>query len=80
MACACEAELGGAEGVLLGHGVFGAVEAVEDERAEERVADFAVAADVVLALVIDEIKLVALAFARRRRDTCAARCNPRCRG
>ena len=38
-----EAELGGKEGVFLGHGILGAVEAVEDELAEKRVTDFAVA-------------------------------------
>ena len=75
-----EAELGGLEGVLLRHRVFGAVQAVEDELAEERVADFAVAVDVVLALVIDEVEVVAFEVARRRRDICAARCSPRCRG
>ena len=45
--------------MVLGHGGFGAVEAVEDELAEVGEADFAVAADVVLAGVIDEEEVVA---------------------
>ena len=40
--------------MLLRHRIFGAVQAVEDELAEEWEADFAVAADVVLALVVHE--------------------------
>ncbi len=48
-----EAELRGAESVLLRHRGFRAVQAVEDELAEKWEANEAVAADVMLAFVID---------------------------
>ena len=54
-----EAEFGGGEGVPLGHRVLGAVEAVEDQLAEERVAHPAVDRDVVLGVVVDEVHVVA---------------------
>jgi hypothetical protein len=53
-----EAEFGGGERVGLGHGVLGAVEAVSDELAEERVADLPVDRDVALGLVVDEVDVV----------------------
>src|SRR5215213_7679864 len=58
-----QAEVGGEERVFLGHRGIGAVQAIEDELAEEWIAGFAVAADVVLALVIHEVKMVAFRFA-----------------
>jgi hypothetical protein len=47
-----EAELGGLEDVALGHGLLGAVEAVEDKLAEVAEADLAGYVDVVLTLVV----------------------------
>jgi len=54
-----EAELGGFEGVRLSHGFFGAVEAVEDELAEEAEADLAGDVEMMLATVIDEVDVIA---------------------
>ena len=54
-----QAELGGFEGVGLGHGILGAVEAVEDELAEETEADLAGNVEVALASVVDEVDVVA---------------------
>ena len=49
-------QFGGFEGVGLRHGVFGAVEAVEDQFAEEGESDVAEAADLLLSVFIDEEK------------------------
>ena len=54
-----QAEFGGFEGVGLGHGMLGAVEAVEDELAEETEADLAGDVEVALAGVVDEVNVVA---------------------
>ena len=58
-----EAELGGGERVRLGHRVLGAVEAVPDELAEERVAHFSVDRDVALGVMVDHIDVVAFRVA-----------------
>jgi hypothetical protein len=54
-----QAQLGGGERVVLGHRVLGAVEAVPDELAEERVADLSVDRDVAFGVVVDEVDVVA---------------------
>ena len=54
-----ETEFGGFERVFLRHGLLGPVETIQDELAEERVADFSSARDMMLACAIDEIELVA---------------------
>ena len=54
-----QAQLGGGERVVLGHRVLGAVEAVPDELAEERVADLSVDRDVALGVVVDQVHVVA---------------------
>ena len=54
-----QAELGGLERVDLRHRVFRAVQAVEDELAEKAEADLAGNVEVLLALVVDEIDVVA---------------------
>jgi hypothetical protein len=45
--------------VGLGHRVLGAVEAVPDELAEERIANLSVHRDVALGVVVDQIDVVA---------------------
>src|SRR5699024_1986931 len=52
-------ELHGLEGVLLGHGVLGAVQDIEDQLAEEGVAHLAGGVDAVLALAVDQDHLAA---------------------
>src|SRR5690606_15934906 len=54
-----QAELGGLEGVPLGHGLLGAVEAIEDQLAEELEADLAGHFEVMLAFVVHQIDVVA---------------------
>lgn len=58
-----EGEFGGLENVGLGHGFFGAIEAVEDEFAEETEADLAGDGDVVLSLLVDQKYMIAAAVA-----------------
>jgi len=58
-----EAELGGFEGVGLGHGVFGAVEAVEDELAEVGETDLAADVEVLFAFLVHDVDVVAGALA-----------------
>src|SRR5687768_7878210 len=53
-----ETELGRAKGVCLRHGVFGAMETIEDQFAKKRKADDAMTTDVMFAAVIDQIKVV----------------------
>lgn len=47
-----------AEGVLLGHRMLGAVQTVENELAKKRISDLSVAADMALAVMVDQIKLI----------------------
>jgi len=54
-----EAEFRSFKCVLLRHGAFGALEAVEDQLAEEGKSDFSRAGDVVLAFAVDEKQLIA---------------------
>ena len=53
-----DAEFGGFEGVFLRHGVFRAVEAVQDELAEELATDGVPRVDADFLLVVEEIQLV----------------------
>jgi hypothetical protein len=55
-----KAEFGCSESVLLRHRVLGAMETVENERSEIWKPNFSVAADVLLALIVHKVKLVAL--------------------
>ena len=59
-----QAELGGLERVRLGHRDLGPIQAIEDELAEERVADFPGQREMLLALAIDEEELIAARLAR----------------
>ena len=53
-----DTEFGGFEGVFLRHGVFRAVEAVQNELAEELAADGVSRVDADFLLVVEEIQLV----------------------
>jgi hypothetical protein len=54
-----KAEVRGAKGMFLSHRVFGAIQAIENQFAEKRKPDLAMAADVILAGMIDEEKVIA---------------------
>jgi hypothetical protein len=49
--------------VVLGHRVLGAVEAVEDQLAEEGVADLSAHRDMALGVVVDQVHVVAVGVA-----------------
>ena len=49
--------------MFLGHGVFRAVEAIEDELAEEWESDLAMEFDVLLSVAVDEVEVVAFGLA-----------------
>ena len=55
-----QAELGGLEGVGLGHGLLRAIEAIQNELSEETEANLARNLDVLLALIINKVELVAI--------------------
>jgi hypothetical protein len=52
-----EAQFGDLEGMVLGHGIFGAMEAIEHELAKEGEADFAGQFNMVFALGVDEVEV-----------------------
>ncbi len=59
-----QGQFDGEEGMALGHGIFRAVQAVQDELAEERKTNFAMDGEVAFALVVHEIDMIAFAFSR----------------